>query len=232
MLDYASDVEVTRFLTFPPATDISFVVEFLERCEQVWLDGSAFPWGSLGIPYPILVVGTSQGGSIGACFAAEHPGTVNKLALLSPFFDDFEGSRGAAAVLFKTPLVGDLALQLVPDSKIADLSGKVLSADKKADLEREVAQQFRFRGKRRAILANWRGGTLDDATSCYEGVRDQGIPTLLTWGTLDQNPGDSMSRLRDLLPGIEHHEFEGAGHLAHYEFSDLINPPLIRFLAG
>ena len=44
MLDYASDVEVTRFLTFPPATDISFVVEFLERCEQVWLDGSAFPW--------------------------------------------------------------------------------------------------------------------------------------------------------------------------------------------
>ena len=44
MFDYASDIEVTRFLTFPPATEISFVVEFLERCEQVWLDGSAFPW--------------------------------------------------------------------------------------------------------------------------------------------------------------------------------------------
>lgn len=45
MFDYASDLEVTRFLTFPPATEISFVVEFVERCEQVWLDGSAFPWG-------------------------------------------------------------------------------------------------------------------------------------------------------------------------------------------
>ena len=44
MFDYASDVEVTRFLTFPPAVEVSFVVEFLERCEQVWLDGSAFPW--------------------------------------------------------------------------------------------------------------------------------------------------------------------------------------------
>lgn len=44
MFDYASDVEVTRFLTFPPATEVSFVVEFLERCQQVWLDGSAFPW--------------------------------------------------------------------------------------------------------------------------------------------------------------------------------------------
>jgi len=189
--------------------------------------------GSLGIPYPILVVGTSQGGSIGACFAAEHPGTVSKLALLSPLFDDFEGSRGAAAMLFKVPLVGELVLQLVPDSKIADLSGKVLSADKRTALEREAAEQYRFRGKRRAMLANLRGDALDDATACYEGVREQGIPTLLTWGTMDKTiPGDSMIRLRDLLPGIEYHEFEGAGHLAHYEFPDLINPPLIHFLAS
>ena len=189
--------------------------------------------GSLGIPYPILVVGTSQGGSIGACFAAERLGTVSKLALLSPLFDDFEGSRGAAAMLFKVPLVGELVLQLVPDSKIADLSGKVLSADKRTALEREAAEQYRFRGKRRAMLANLRGDALDDATACYEGVREQGIPTLLTWGTMDKTiPGDSMIRLRDLLPGIEYHEFEGAGHLAHYEFPDLINSPLIHFLAS
>jgi len=41
-----------------------------------------------------------------------------------------------------------------------------------------------------------------------------------------------MNRLRDLLPGIEYHELEGAGHLAHYEFPDRINPPLIRFLTS
>ena len=188
---------------------------------------------SLGIPYPILVVGTSQGGSVGACFASENPRKVKKLALLSPFFDSFEGSRGVAALLLKTPLVGELVLQLVGDSKIIDLSGAVLSADKKTALEREVAKQFRFRGKRRAILANWRGGSLNDATSCYESVREQGIQTLLTWGNLDKSiSGDSMSRLRDLLPAIEYHEFEGAGHLAHHEFPDRINPPLIRFLIG
>jgi pimeloyl-ACP methyl ester carboxylesterase len=188
---------------------------------------------TLGIPYPILVVGTSQGGSIGACFASEHPGKVKKLALLSPFFDDFEGSRGVAALLVRTPLVGELVLQLVGDSKIIDLSGAVLSADKKTALEREVAKQLRFRGKRRAILANWRGDGLVDATSWYESVKEQGIPTLLTWGTLDRKlSGDSMNRLRDLLPGIEYHELEGAGHLAHYEFPDLINPPLIRFLTS
>jgi pimeloyl-ACP methyl ester carboxylesterase len=90
---------------------------------------------------------------------------------------------------------------------------------------------MRFRGKRRAILANWRGDALTAATACYEGVKEQGIPTLLTWGTLDKSiMGDSMSRLRDLLTDIEYHELEGAAHLAHYEFPDRINPILIRFL--
>jgi pimeloyl-ACP methyl ester carboxylesterase len=187
----------------------------------------------LDIPYPISVVGTSQGGSIAAGFAAEHPGTVEKLALLSPLFDDFEGSRGILASLLKTPMVGELLLRLVGDGKLGDLSDSILSADTRAALEHEVADQFRFQGKRRAILANWRGDALEDATSCYQSVREQGIPTLLTWGTLDKKlSGESMRRLRDLLPGIEYHEIEGAGHLAHYEFPGRINPPLIQFLTG
>lgn len=187
----------------------------------------------LEVPYPILEVGSSQGGSIAACFAADNPGKVKKLALLAPFFDDFEGSRSAAARLLKTPVIGDLLLQLIGDSKLTDLSDAIRSADTRAALEREVARQFRFAGKRRAILANWRGDALRDATPCYTSVRDQGIPTFLTWGTLDKSiSGDSMRRLRNLFPEIEYHEIEGAGHLAHYEFPDRINPPLIRFLTG
>ena len=185
----------------------------------------------LDIPYPILVVGTSQGGSIGACFASHYPGKVEKLALLSPFFDDFEGSGGTFATLVKTPLVGEVAFQLVPDAKISDLSERLASADKRAILEPQAAEQLRFRGKRRAILANWRGDGLTDATSCYEGVKAHGIPTLLTWGTRDKLiTGDSMGRLRDLLPDIEYHEVDGASHLAHYEFPERINPILIQFL--
>ena len=91
--------------------------------------------------------------------------------------------------------------------------------DVRAALEPRVAGQFRFGGKRRAILANWRDDALQDATSCYQSVKQQGIPMLLTWGTLDLKlPADSMTRLRVLLPTIEYHELGGAGHLAHYEF--------------
>lgn len=41
-----------------------------------------------------------------------------------------------------------------------------------------------------------------------------------------------MRRLRDLLPGIEYHEVDAAGHLAHYELPDRVNPILIRFLTA
>lgn len=187
--------------------------------------------GRLDIPHPILVVGTSQGGSIGACFASEHPGRVKKLALLSPLFDSFEGSQSVVMSLMKIPFVGEFLLQLARDAKFIDLSGAILSVDTRTSLERDVAEQFRFAGKRRAILANLRGGALEDAASCYQNVSEQGVPTMLTWGSLGRKiSGDSMRRLRDLLSQIEYHEIEGAGHLAHYEFPDRINPHLIRFL--
>jgi pimeloyl-ACP methyl ester carboxylesterase len=184
----------------------------------------------LAIPYPVRVVGTSQGGSIGACFASKHPGNVERLALLSPFFDEVEVGS-VLATLVKTPFVGEVVLQLVPDAKISDLSERLASPDKRAVLEPQVAEQMRFRGKRRAILANWRGDALTDAAPCYAGVKAQGIPTLLTWGTRDKLlSGDQMARLRDLLTDVEYAEIEGASHLAHYEFPDRINPILIRFL--
>lgn len=119
------------------------------------------------------------------------------------------------------------------DRKLADLSDDIVSPETRAILQREVMEQFRYRGKRRAILANLRGDALQDATSCYRSVGSQEIPLLLTSATLDQKiPKESMRRLRELLPSIEHHEIEGAGHLAHYEFPDRINPLLVRFLSG
>lgn len=185
----------------------------------------------LNIPYPISVVGTSQGGSIGACFAAANPGKVERLALLAPLFDDFVGSKSPMTKILSTRLLGEVVLGLAGDSKFSDLSDRISDPDRKAALEVEVAEQLRFRGKRRAILANWRGDSFTNPSAAYEEVKAQGIPTLLTWGTEDMMlPEDSMRRLRDLLPGIEYHEIEGASHLAHYEFPDRINPILIDFL--
>ena len=40
-----------------------------------------------------------------------------------------------------------------------------------------------------------------------------------------------MVRLREPMPEVEYHEIEGAGHQAHYEFADRVNPLLVHFLA-
>lgn len=186
----------------------------------------------LDIRHRVRLVGSSQGGSIAACFAAENPGTVSKLALLAPFFDELPGSTGIAFRLVTTPVLGELLLRIMGDGKHADLSGAVVSADAVAELQRQVAEQFRYEGKRRGILANLRGDALGDATPCYRAVGEQGVPVLLTYGTQDQKiPRESMTRLRTLLPEIEYHEIDGAGHLAHYEAPDRVNPLLARFLA-
>ena len=185
----------------------------------------------LNIPYPVSVVGTSQGGSIGACFAAANPGKVERLAFLSPLFDDVVGSASPLVKILSTRLAGELLLQLAGDSKFSDLSDRISSPDKKASLDTAVAKQWRFRGKRRAILANGRGDSFTNPQAAYEDVKAQGIPTLLTWGTEDRLVlEDSMRRMRDLLSDIEYHEIDGASHLAHYEYPERINPILIRFL--
>jgi pimeloyl-ACP methyl ester carboxylesterase len=188
---------------------------------------------ALGIASPVGMVGSSQGGSIAACFAAEHQGAVSRLALLAPFFDELPSSGSVLLRLMAAPFVGDLLLQLVGDGKLADLSDAVVSPRTRAVLQPKVDEQFRYRGKREAILANLRGDALKDATDCYRRIQEQGVPVLLAFGSLDQKlPSESMSRLRGLLPDIEYHQIEGAGHLAHYEFADDVNPLLIRFLSN
>jgi len=189
--------------------------------------------GRLDIPYPVRLVGSSQGGSIATCFAAEHPGAVSKLALLAPFFDELPGANGLAYRLVTTPVLGELLLRVMGDRKLADLSDAVVSVEAVPELQRQVAEQFQYEGKLRAVLANLRGNALKDATSCYRSVRDQGIPVLLTCGTQDQKmPRECMTRLRELMPDIEYHDIDGAGHLAHYEVPDQVNPLLTRFLAS
>lgn len=130
----------------------------------------------------------------------------------------------------RTP-IEHLTGHMAGDSKFSDLSGRISVPDKKAALETEVAKQLQFRGKRRAILANWRGDSFINPTTDYVEVKTQGIPALLTWGTEDKMlPEDSMKRLRDLIPDIEYHEIDGASHLAHYEYPERVNPILIEFL--
>lgn len=182
----------------------------------------------LGVGSPVLMAGTSQGGAISACFAARHPGRVEKLALLAPVFDTYQGAGKAA--LMAAPIIGELLIRWLGAEKTIDPKKGLFSDEGKVGLLSKFREQLRFEGKERAILANLRGNALDDATDLYAEVGRQGIPTLLTWGKQDRSISlESMNRLRKSLPAIEYHELENAGHLAHYEFPERVNPVLLDF---
>jgi pimeloyl-ACP methyl ester carboxylesterase len=185
----------------------------------------------LGIAYPVSIVGSSQGGSIGAHFTAANPCRVDRLALLAPWPPVVAGKGSLLETIITAPLVGDLLMNLVGDGKVCDLTGRITEPEKKAALEHEVAKQLQFRGKRAAILANLRGDSVTSPAAAYAQVRAQGIPTLLIWGTRDKAVSeDSMRRLRALIPDIEYHQIDGASHLAHYEYPERVTPILVEFL--
>jgi ribosomal-protein-alanine N-acetyltransferase len=42
--DYATDPDVAKYMTWGSHRALDETLEFLDRCERVWLDGSAYPW--------------------------------------------------------------------------------------------------------------------------------------------------------------------------------------------
>lgn len=182
----------------------------------------------LGIDESIYIAGTSQGGSISIYFAATHLGKVEKIALLSPLFDSFEGKE--MANLLKTKGIGEYLMGVVGDKITVNPSSVLYSSEKNQELKEKLSRQIHYKGKKRAVLANMRGDAINDSTDFYRQVKVQGIPMLLTWGRNDKSiSGESMNRLRKMIPEIQYHELKEASHLAHYEFSEEINPILIKF---
>ncbi len=181
----------------------------------------------LNIKTPVYLVGTSQGGSIAAYFVAHHAGCVEKMALLAPLYDEFDGQKNVAFIKSK---LGSMLMKLAGDKAFANPSRVLYSDEKKQELADKLMKQLAFEGKRRAVLANLRGNSVEDASEYYQEIRKQQIPLFLTWGDHDNSiPKLSMDRLINLLPDTEFHLIQGASHLAHYEFPEKVNPQLIRF---
>lgn len=182
----------------------------------------------LEIHTPVYLVGTSQGGSICAYFAAKHPDKVEKLALLSPLYDGFQGERMTR--LLKVKGIGEYLMCLMGDKILTNPSRGFYSNCNVDDLIAKLKGQIRFKGKKRAVLANIRGNAMDDVKDIYIELKKQGIPVLLTWGKKDKSiSGESMLRLRNVLTKLDYYELENAAHLAHYECPNQINPLLINF---
>jgi pimeloyl-ACP methyl ester carboxylesterase len=91
--------------------------------------------------------------------------------------------------------------------------------------------QLSYKGYKRALLSTLRNDALSNLTELYLRVGRQERDSLLIWGDEDRLiPFELSRRVLKVLPGIQFHPIEGAGHLPHYEKPDVVNPLLIGFL--
>jgi len=185
----------------------------------------------LNVEDPVLLVGTSQGGSIAVEFTANHPEKVKRLALLSPFINVLP--MKAMIGLARVPGIGDYIANVAFDRINLNYPQKVFADTESIPPEftERYREQLSYEGFKRARLSNLRGDSLTDFTSRYEKVAGTGIPVLLTWGTADiVIMEDSIANIINAIPDIEYYEIEGGGHLVHYENPESVNAVLIEFL--
>jgi pimeloyl-ACP methyl ester carboxylesterase len=185
---------------------------------------------ALKVSQPVDLVGLSMGGPISAGFTDRYPEQVRKLGLLDPA--GFQAGRPVLYRLISLPGLGEILIGLFAKLLLAsNQPGDFYLPEKFPGYPGQFLPQMQYRGFKRAILSTLRVGPLGELTKTYQRVAAQGRPVLLIWGRQDKVvPFKLSEKARQILPQAEFHAIDQAGHIAHYEKPELVNPLLIAFL--
>ncbi len=184
---------------------------------------------SLGLRQ-VTLVGLSMGGAIVTTFAGRHPERVRRLVLIDPLSST--PPVPAALRLVFIPGLGERLMNWFGDSILVGGQAKDFS---KPELVAAFQEKYRgaikYRGFKRAILSTLRSMPTWDIAGAYARVGRRDLPVLLLWGREDKTLAfESHQQVQAMMPRLEFHAVDGAGHVPHYERPDVVNPLLIEFL--
>jgi pimeloyl-ACP methyl ester carboxylesterase len=183
----------------------------------------------LGIMAPVDLAGLSMGGVVVVNFANRHPERVNRLALIDP--SGFPISLSINFRLMHVPFIGEIVYSLRGTRILLNSMAKGFldPSDKEGFLDR-CYQQMKYKGYKRAIISTMRNGMLGEFLDVYHHVGEMNISMLLIWGQEDKTvPIENSKRVLELVPRVQFHIIEDAGHIPHYERPEKVNPLLINF---
>ena len=190
---------------------------------------------ALYIAQPVGIVSLSMGGVIAAEFLRRQPQRVRALSFLDPAGFDLE--LPLAVRLLNLPVLGELALGIFNRFGSRSLMMAMLSdfyQPSQAALDAFVPRyeaQMAYRGFKRSLLSTLRAGMLDEDLALFASVAAAGKPVQLIWGRQDRTvPFKHHERFLNLVPQTEFHAIERAGHIPHFEQTELVNPLLVDFL--
>jgi len=178
------------------------------------------------------VIGLSMGGAIAAYFTAQHPERVRKLVLIDPA--GLPMKKSLLMRLAFLPGVGELFMNLYGDQYLVSGQGAdFIQRDRFPEFPIQYLPQMKYRGFKTSLLSTVRSGMLERQEPSFRKIGKQSTPTLLIWGTRDQTISfAAIQQIIQAIPQVLFQPIEGAGHVPHYEFADMVNPILIDFLCG
>lgn len=183
----------------------------------------------LALPRATLI-GNSLGGRFAWEFAAQYPGRVDKLVLISP--DGFASPGFDYGKAPEVPLLLELMPWVGPRSLIrANLAPAWAHPEALPDAVLERYRDMLLApGVRRAILDRTRQTVLTDPSARLRRIT---APTLLLWGTHDAMiPVSNAQDYLRLIPHAQLAALPGMGHVPFEESPARALPPLERFLAA
>ena len=184
---------------------------------------------ALNITGPVHLAGVSMGGAICARFAVCHPERVDRLCLINPAGMMPRPSLPERLKLL--PGLGECHMGLFGRQRIlAGLYDDFHTQLRPKGYEKKMVQQMGYAGFRRALLSTLRSGILHEMEPIYRSLGKSNLEMMLVWGKEDRViPHENCMRLMGLIPDMECHFIERAGHLPHYEDPEQVLPLLIEF---
>jgi pimeloyl-ACP methyl ester carboxylesterase len=211
---------------YSDSPDVSYGRDLYRRQLLGLLDG-------LKLTAPVHLVGISFGGGVVADFTEYYPERVNRLTLLAPVVK-VQGSGTQAMIqnLLRVPCLGEFLMRTLVVRFYSDRADTLFVESDNADLyARLFREQFTYKGRGKAVLSLFRSDALGDYRETYGAIGKQDRDIMLVWGDHDTDiSAADMDELRGLIPDIQFHVIEDAGHSLNHEATEEFNRLLIDFL--
>jgi pimeloyl-ACP methyl ester carboxylesterase len=206
---------------FSDRPDVAFTQDFYVRQLRELLD-------AVHINGPFDLGGLSFGGAVITSVAARYPDRVRSLVYVDPAFRTPQSLTGLESV----PWAWNLMTAILDERAWADGQlGDFLHPERFPYWPDRYRVQLRYRGFRRARLADLRSNVDADQRDELQAVGHNPRPVLVLWGKQDPNvPFELSASLMAVMPYARLLAIDQAGHLPQWEQPDIVQPAIVGFL--
>jgi pimeloyl-ACP methyl ester carboxylesterase len=186
----------------------------------------------------LTLMGNSYGGAVSLLLAIrlceQDPARFSKLVLIDS--GGYNKKLPTHLKLLRTPVIGWVALNILPAKTSARMILKAAYYDKKLITDDQVeayAGPIAAEGGRHALLQTAKQvipRNIDEITSKYKTIC---VPTLILWGLQDKMiPLEIGEQLRHDIPNSRLETIDKAGHIPQEEVPGKVIPLILEFMKG